>query len=425
VARVEERPPDAERGFRWSVKPRGRKYLPEDVLTAAIERMHHVYDLHDHVAVGFSGGKDSTVCLEIAVQVAEERGQLPLRVVHFDEEAIPFETERYVRRWAEDPRVSLDWLCLPVKHRNGCSRRQPWWWPWASEAEDLWVRPLPPEAITSWPGFPLEPPAARLSAPDANGLLFDPKEHGRSALVMGIRAEESIIRQRAVTNREVENWIIPYSDATARGNCWKVYPIYDWRTADVWTAIDRGGWDYNEAYDLMELYGMGHRAQRCAPPYGEEPIQILHMFSRCFPDVWDRMAERVPGAKTAARYARTALYDFHARRVLPEGVSWPEYIVTLIDRFPEEERSIVADGLRTVIAGHYKWTSDPILPETAHPASGVCWSWLASRAARGNFKRRRQPNGMNTPAIWAAYHAELRSIREEGREWEIERSTPA
>lgn len=418
MARVAKRT-DEERGRRTSKRPRGRKYTDQDVLTAAVERVHHCFDLFDHVAVAFSGGKDSTVVLEVALQAWEERGfDKPLRVVFFDEEAIPYETEHYVRRRAEDPRIDLEWLCLPVRHRNGCSRRQPWWWPWAPEARDLWVRPLPPEAITDWPGFPMEPPSARLSAPDFNGLLFDPKL-GRCGLLMGIRAEESIIRMRAVTNRQEENWIVPYSDATARGNVWKCYPVFDWRTTDVWTAIGQGGWDYNESYDLQEMMGLGHRTQRCAPPYGEEPMQLLFQYSRCFPDVWDKMAERVPGARTAARYARTALYDFHARRVLPDGETWPGYITQLIDRFPEEERAIVAEGIRSSIGLHYKHTSDPIMAESAHPATGVSWSFLASRAARGNFKRRRQPNGINTEENWAAYRAELKMMREEGRMWEV------
>lgn len=77
----------------------------------------------------------------------------------------------------------MEWYCLPLRHRNACSRRHPWWWPWAPEAEDRWCRPLPAEALTTLDGFPINPPDARLSAPDVNGLLFPP-QRGNSALLM-------------------------------------------------------------------------------------------------------------------------------------------------------------------------------------------------------------------------------------------------
>ena len=123
--------------------------LEEDVWSAALDRTRQAFLQFDHVFVAFSGGKDSTVVLNLALLVAEELGRLPLHVVHYDEEAIPYETEEYVRRVAQDPRVNLSWFCLPVQHRNSCNREDPYWWPWAPEVRHLWCRPLPAEAIAS------------------------------------------------------------------------------------------------------------------------------------------------------------------------------------------------------------------------------------------------------------------------------------
>ena len=97
--------------------------LDQGVYTLALERIHHCYDLFDQVSVSFSGGKDSTAALMLTLQVAIERAKLPLDVVFWDEEAIPPETCEYVARAANMEGVSLRWYCLPVQHRNGCSRK--------------------------------------------------------------------------------------------------------------------------------------------------------------------------------------------------------------------------------------------------------------------------------------------------------------
>lgn len=133
-----------------------RRHLSVDVWTLACERAATIFDTFDHVAVSFSGGKDSTATLQVALHVAASDPRfsrhLPMRTIFYDEEAVPFETEHYVRRMAQRDDVAIDWLCLPIQHRNACSRKSPYWWPWAPEAEPLWVRPLPPRASPPGPG---------------------------------------------------------------------------------------------------------------------------------------------------------------------------------------------------------------------------------------------------------------------------------
>jgi predicted phosphoadenosine phosphosulfate sulfurtransferase len=48
------------------------KPLDTDVSTAAQERLRYVFSSYDKVVVSYSGGKDSTVCLELAIEVARE-----------------------------------------------------------------------------------------------------------------------------------------------------------------------------------------------------------------------------------------------------------------------------------------------------------------------------------------------------------------
>lgn len=379
---------------RKSYKVFTKQHVDQDVHTAALDRMRHIYEVFDHVAVAFSGGKDSTCVLHIALEVANEIGRLPLRVIFWDEEAIPYETEEYVRRVAARDDVALEWLALPVKHRNACSNASPFWYPWASEARDLWCRDLPPEAITTLDGFPNEPPTARWTIPEMNGLITSP-ERGRAALVMGIRAAESITRHQAVARRTNENYMIRLTrndTPTLRSPISKVYPCYDWHTTDVWAAPARFGWDHNAAYDVMEMEGIAHSAQRCAPPFGEEPMQKLWVFKTCFPDLWDRMSERVPGASTAARYASTELYSFGEVPPKPADQTWEQHVHHLVSLYDDEARAQAVHEVQRWIRQHYTKTSEPILPFSPHPETGISWEGLALIASRGNFKGRHQMN---------------------------------
>ena len=395
-----------------------RRAIRRDVYALAKERLHVAFDEFDTVAVSFSGGKDSTACLNLALEVAAERGEKgKLIAFHWDEEAIPYETEDYVRRVSKDPRIDLWWLCIPVRHRNACSRRHPFWYPWAPEDREKWVRQLPPEGITELEGYPSEP-EKRMSIPDAVGLLFPPKRFGRVGMVLGIRADESITRLRAIlsSSNRIADYIIKWEGKTAQGNLYKVYPIYDWRTQDVWTAPAKFGWDYCRAYDVYDKLGIPPDQQRLAPPFGEEPLEGLWQFAHCFPDIWCRMQTRVPGANTAALYARTELYSFGSRPKKPAGMSWEQFIASWVAKHPQPERGQIARKIKDWIAWHYRKTGDPIL-EVPHPETGMEWDFLLMIAVRGDFKDRKHPNTPNNDEVelrerWRArYEAALREYR--------------
>lgn len=375
---------------------RDRHYLDRTVFDLACERMEVIFDLHDTVLFAFSGGKDSTAVLNVAAHVAHSSPRhhrhLPLRTYFYDEEAIPYETEEYVRRVADRDDVDLAWYCVPFKHRNACSRTSPWWWPWAPEAREKWCRPMPPEGVTTLPGFPMWPPQARLSAPDANGLLAPP-HLGNVAMVMGIRTQESLTRYRALVRsvgQREHNYLVKYKDGTSLGNLWKAYPIYDWRTEDVWTAPALMGWDYNRAYDRLEMAGLSHSTQRCSPAFGEEPLEKLHTYASCFPDVWAKMVDRVPGVGAAGRYALTELYGYRARPEKPDGMTWPHFLLHYIGKFARGDQVFLASRIRDEIRLHYRKTSTPIVRKTRHPVSGVSWEWLLMVTMRGDFKGRKQ-----------------------------------
>ena len=368
-----------------------KKETAEDVYELAYVRTKKAYELFDHVAVAFSGGKDSTACLNVAYEVAKDLGKLPLHVYHLDEEAIPYETEEYVRRVSQREGINLDWYCLPVQHRNACSRKEPFWYPWAPEKEHLWCRPMPPEGITNLQNYDFGPIRNRKSWPDTQGLLFPPKEYGTVGMIMGIRADESITRYRAVARNRIDNYVIPWREGLNAGNLWKVYPVYDWTTSDVWTAPQLHGWDWNKGYDVLDKAGLSWNDQRCSPAFGEEPIRGLWTFKHCFPELWEKMVHRVPGANAAAMYARTELYSYGKKPEKPEDMSWEQFLAYWIGKFNPESQQFIASRIRGLIRRHYSVTKEPILESTPHPESGISWHFLLMLAMRGDFKQRKQP----------------------------------
>lgn len=63
------------------------------------------------------------------------------------------------------------------------------------------------------------------------------KKRGTTAVMVGLRADESLNRYAAVArgkkrrSYEGRKWITQTSAVTAN-----VYPLYDWRVSDIWTA---------------------------------------------------------------------------------------------------------------------------------------------------------------------------------------------
>jgi len=349
-----------------------------NVWEESLKRIDHCYDLFDNVEVMFSGGKDSTILLHATEEVAESRGKLPVKVIFLDEEAIPTQTIDYVKRVREKTdRFNMDWYCLPMKHRNACSRSSPWWYCWAPEEEELWCQPKPEGAIFEWD----RPDWVRPTLPNAS-LAVAPKK-GTTVHLLGLRAQESLNRRRAVTAKEKDNYITQSFKTMA-----KAYPIYDLKTEDVWAMPYMMGWDYNTTYDLYQKMGIAPHAQRLAPPFGEEPLQRLHTYQICFPELWDKMCMRVPGAATAARYCKTDLYAY-GTNVRPPGVTWKKMVESYVERFTGADRKTVKSNIRSAIRSHYAATDDVIPEDNRHPMSGMSWSFLAKLASRGDLKQRK------------------------------------
>lgn len=370
-------------------KVRKKEHLETNVYEEALNRTRYIFDHFDKVVVSFSGGKDSTAVLNVALEVARERNKLPLEVVFFDEEAIHPPTIEYVRRVANSEEVDLKWYCLEFKHRNAASNEEPFWYCWDSEKEDVWVRPLPPEAITEHPNF-----KKGMSFQEFSPHLYS-RSDGSIAMLTGIRTQESLRRYQVIAKKKNDAFINSKSESAS--NQYRCFPVYDWSSEDVWLAVHKFGWDYNKTYDIFNQTKLHEDFlhQRVCPPFGEEPLRGLWIYSECFPEMWHKMLYRVQGVATAWRYANTSLYS--NSKVKPDHMTYQEYLNVVIDSYEPEAKNDVKIALNKYIKSHYKQTDDTIHETEPHPVSGTSWQWLTRVAIRGDFKGR-QSNYLNTEA---------------------------
>src|SRR5690606_652542 len=97
-----------------------KTYLDKTVLEAAQERIQFVFDRFDAICVSYSGGKDSTVLLQLALEEARRRDRV-IDVLFIDLEAqyrVTIETVEAVMLNDPHRRPWRDRLPPHVRHRH-------------------------------------------------------------------------------------------------------------------------------------------------------------------------------------------------------------------------------------------------------------------------------------------------------------------
>ena len=83
-----------------------------------------------------------------------------------------------------------------------------------------------------------------------------------------------------------------------------MYPIYDWKTRDIWISNSKFEFDYNKLYDTFYLAGVPVERMRVASPFMSESKSSLNLYRVIDGGVWARLCARVGGANFAATYGK-------------------------------------------------------------------------------------------------------------------------
>lgn len=304
-------------------KPARKLYLPESVLDAAVKRVRWTFDTFTEVSVSVSGGKDSTVLAHLAQQEAARRGR-DLHMLFLDQEAEYAHSIRIVEGLMTLPHVVPHWYQVPVRMTNATSYGAQYLHAWDPAWEGEYVQPRHPLAIQ----------ATATATPDRFYPFLDWWEETRGAgagLLIGLRSEESLNRYASVTRHPG----VPGVPWTSRGlgGSTKIYPLYDWAFEDIWTYLGKYGVPYNRVYDWMWVKGFNISEMRVSNLIHERAFKSLATLQEFEPDTYRRLIERVPGARTAALYAKER--QVYSAGKLPSAYrSWLEYREFLLDTLP-------------------------------------------------------------------------------------------
>lgn len=329
-----------------------KKPLGIDVLTAAIQRIEYVFDNFPRIYVSFSGGKDSSVMLHLVMDEAIKRrrrvgvlfvdleGQYKITIEHM---------QQMLDMYAEH--IEPYWVCLPIALRNAVSQYEPKWTCWEPGVE--WVREPPKIAITDQSYFPFYKYNMEFEefVPEFGHWYGQGK---LAACFVGIRADESLNRYRTIVRSKSKFEDKGYTTWLSRG-LYNVYPIYDWRTDDIWTYNAKFNKPYNHLYDLMHGAGLSIHQMRICQPYGDDQRKGLWLFHIIEPETWGKIVARVNGANQGALYAQeTGNILGRIKITKPEGHTWESYAKLLLASMPEKTREHFENKISVFI----KWYQD-------------------------------------------------------------------
>lgn len=332
-----------------------KKRIGKNVFVAAMDRINYVFDNFPRIYVSFSGGKDSSVMLHMVAEQARAKNR-KIGVLFVDLEAqykltIDHVLEMYAL-YADI--IEPYWVALPINLRNGVSQYEPQWMCWEPDKKESWVRNPPDYAITNQCYLPFYHYGMEFEEfVPAFGKWYS--QGKPCACFVGIRSDESLNRYRTIAGWRKQTidghkWTTWIGDAV-----FNAYPIYDWKTEDLWVFSGKTGLPYNKLYDRMYQAGLTLHQMRICQPYGDDQRKGLWLFHIIEPGTWGKVVARVNGANQGALYAQDS-GNILGNRIInkPDGHTWESFAMMLLDSMPKKH----SDHYKNKIAVFLKWYAD-------------------------------------------------------------------
>jgi predicted phosphoadenosine phosphosulfate sulfurtransferase len=312
-----------------------------------MERIGYIFSRFDNIYVSFSGGKDSGVLLNLVLDyMRRNRISRKISLLHIDVEASYKATMDFVEKMYMENADLIEpyWVCLPMTTTNAVSMYEPYWIFWDPDKREKWVRPMPEYPFIIREGNnPFGFYRQNMTFEEFTGRFGEWlnrfKNAEKTACLVGIRSDESLNRYRAVSRDDKATFEGKKYSTRISDTVYNFYPVFDWKTTDIWVYNGKFRKPYNHIYDLFYKAGVPLSKMRICEPYGDEQKAGLNLFKVLEPDTWLRVVDRVSGANFGNIYCGTKATG--TRRIaLPEGHTWKSYCRFLLDTLPEETRNI-------------------------------------------------------------------------------------
>jgi predicted phosphoadenosine phosphosulfate sulfurtransferase len=313
-----------------------------NVYDATQKRIKFIFKNFERIYISFSGGKDSGVLLNLMLDYMRKnniKNKIGLHVL--DNEANYEYSLNFMHSIIEKNLDLLDvfWCCLPITLPCTISSYAVEWQCWGNRDREKWIRPIPKkDYITTWENhiskYKMKFFKEDMPYYDFWDELAEWFAKGkRTASLIGIRTCESLNRFRAIMNQQKETYKEQMWTKRNSENVYNCYPIYDWRTEDIWIANAKYGWEYNKLYDVFYMAGIPIKKMRVASPFMSESKSSLGMYRIIDPHTWAKLCARVQGANFIATYGKQL--NYHSFK-LPEGHTWKSFVKFLLDTLPKE-----------------------------------------------------------------------------------------
>lgn len=337
-----------------------KRYTDSNVYDNLQKRLKFIFEEFENIYVSFSGGKDSTLLLNLVLDF--KRKYYPnkkIGVYHQDFEAQYSVTTKFIEDTFEKIKDEVEpyWLCLPAATRTALSNYQMYWYPWDDQKEDIWVREMPKfDYIINLKNNPITTYKYKMPqeqmAKQFGRWYRQVHGDGSTICLLGIRADESLQRYNGFLNKKYsyknQCWI-----SKQFKNVWSASPLYDWTISDVWHANFKFKYDYNPLYDMFYMAGVNVSQMRVASPFNDSAKESLNLYRILDPEIWVKLLGRVKGVNFTSIYAKTKAMGYR-NITLPEGYTWKEYTKFLLATLPVNIRNNYVKKFNTSIKFWHK-----------------------------------------------------------------------
>jgi len=394
-----------------------KKELDISVLEASKDRVAKTFDDFERIYVSFSGGKDSSVMTHLVLDEAKKRNR-KVGLLIIDLEAQYKSTIKHIEDMIEmyKDNIDLHWFCGELLLRNAVSDFEPKWVCWDESKKDIWVRPKP-KLASDLSQYDFYVPKMEF---EELMVIFGEwySQEKMCAGFIGIRSDESLHRYRAITSEKNGLMHKDYKWTTKiRQNLFNVYPIYDWRTADIWIFhLKNQDLPYNKIYDMMTRAGVKFSEQRLCQPYGDDQKKGLWLYHILEPDTWYKLILRVSGVNSGALYVKErGNMTGNASVSKPKGHTWESYTNFLLKSLPKKTQNNYKDRFEKFIAGWMQRGYDSIPDEAPHDLEVKCWAPSWKRMARCILRNDYYCKGLGQTQPKSEAYEKYKQIKEKRR----------